>query len=68
MLRVPGDVPPEDGAAGAHGVTHWGNALQGRPAVPRVTRGIGMWTLLPRVVPGTSPLKPAFLAHPVTLL
>lgn len=28
MLRVPGDISPEDGAAGAHGVTHWGNALQ----------------------------------------
>lgn len=29
---------------------------------------VGMWTPLPGVVLGTSPLKPAFLAHPVTLL
>lgn len=36
MLRVPGDLPPEDGAADAHGVPHGGDALQGqaRP-VPR---------------------------------
>ena len=68
MLRVPGDIPPEDGAAGAHGVTYWGNALQGRSAGPRVTGGMGMRTPLPAVVLGTSPLKPAFLAHPVTLL
>lgn len=55
MLRVPGDIPPEDGAAGAHGVTHWRNALQGRPAGPRVTGGMGLWTPLPGVVLGTSP-------------
>lgn len=30
MLRVPGDLPPEDGAAGAHGVAHGGDALQGQ--------------------------------------
>lgn len=29
MLRVPGDLPPEDGAATAHGVPHRGDALQG---------------------------------------
>lgn len=30
MLRMPGDLPPEDGAAGAHGVSHRGDALQGQ--------------------------------------
>ncbi|KAM9107031.1 zinc finger and BTB domain-containing protein 48 isoform 2-T2 [Megaptera novaeangliae] len=28
VLCVPGDIPPEDGAAGAHGVPHGGDALQ----------------------------------------
>lgn len=55
MLRVPGDIPPEDGAAGAHGVTHWGNALQGRSAGPRVTGGMGMSTPLPGEVLGPLP-------------
>lgn len=36
MLRVPGDLPPEDGAADAHGVPHGGDALQGQAwPVPR---------------------------------
>ena len=28
MLRMPGDLPTEDGAALAHGVSHRGDALQ----------------------------------------
>lgn len=69
MLRMPGDLPPEDGAAGAHGVSHRGDALQGQA---HLSQGHGLWgegvcSCLTGVVPGTSPLNPAFLAHSVTL-
>lgn len=61
VLRVPGDLPPEDGAAGAHGVSHRGNALQGQA---RWCQGHGLGgevAPLPGVASATSPLKPASL-------
>lgn len=47
MLRMPGDLPAEDGAAGAHGVSHRGNALQGQARlVPgHGLGGGGIWHL-----------------------
>lgn len=56
MLRVPGDVPPEDGAAGAHGVPHGGDALQGqaRPVPNAGGRG---------AAPGSPPHPPCLALH-----
>ncbi|XP_029086123.1 telomere zinc finger-associated protein isoform X2 [Monodon monoceros] len=54
VLRVPGDIPPEDGAAAAHGVSHGGDALQGQVwLVPRAGgRGAAPGALPPSPLPG----------------
>ena len=56
VLCVPGDVPPEDGAAGAHGVPHGGDALQGqaRPVPEAGGRG---------AAPGSPPHPPRPALH-----
>ncbi|XP_059997563.1 telomere zinc finger-associated protein isoform X2 [Lagenorhynchus albirostris] len=51
VLRVPGDIPPEDGAAGAHGVPHGGDALQGQARLVPMAGGRG-------ATPGALPPSP----------